>query len=57
MPSLMAILFTDFSVVLRKVFFWFKSQILTNQVKINITCRIRADSAGNGDSFDTGYSF
>ena len=57
MPSLIAILFTDFSVALRKVFFGFKSQILTTPVKINITCRIRAESAGNGDSFDTGYSF
>ena len=57
MPSLMAILFTDFSVALRKVFFGFKSQILTTPVKINITCRIWAESTGNGDSFDTGYSF
>ena len=56
MPSLMAILFTDFSVALRKVFFWFKSQTLTTPVQINITCRIRAESAGNGDSFDTGQA-
>ena len=57
MPSLMAILFTYFSVALCNVFFLFKSQILTTLVKINITCCIQAESAGNGDSFDTGYSF
>ena len=57
MPRLMAILVTDFFVALHKGFFWFKSQILTTLVKINITCHIRAERAGNGDSFDTGYSF
>ena len=57
MPRLMAILVTDFFVALHKVFFGFKSQILTTLVKINITCHIRAERAGNGDSFDTGYSF
>ena len=57
MPRLMAILVTDFFVALCKVFFGFKSQILTTLVKINITCHIRAERAGNGDSFDTGYSF
>ena len=56
MPSHMAILFTDFFVVIRNVF-WFKSQSLTTPVKINITCRIWAERAGNCDSFDTGYSF
>ena len=38
MPRLMAILVTDFSVAIHKVFFGFKSQILTTLVKINITC-------------------
>ena len=57
MPRLMAILVTDFFVALRKVFFGFKSQVLTTLVKINITCHIRAERGGNCDSFDTGYSF
>ena len=57
MSSLLAILVKDYFVALRKVFLGFKSQILTTLVKINITCHIRAERTGNGDSFDTGYSF
>ena len=59
MPRTNPVLVTDFFVALRKVFLGFKikSQILTTLVKINITCHIRAERAGNDDSFDVGYSF